>query len=81
MLAQAQQKIWNIYQQLNRSQKLYLIGCVLALNTLFWNLTPFNDLFKTSLVLLSLFWAGGITSDFLYFYHKVWGTTLGKVLK
>jgi succinate dehydrogenase/fumarate reductase cytochrome b subunit len=79
MLAQAQQKIWNIYQQLNRSQKLYLIGCVLALNTLFWNLTPFNDLFKTSLVLLSLFWAGGITSDFLYFYHKVWGTTLGKV--
>ena len=49
MIAQTQQKIWNIYKQLNRSQKLYLIGCVLALNTLFWNLTPFNDLFKTSL--------------------------------
>ncbi|WP_180174605.1 MULTISPECIES: hypothetical protein [unclassified Acinetobacter] len=80
MLTQVQQKIGVVYQQLNRSQKFYLIGCVLALNTLFWYLTPFQDLFNSSLFLLCICWAGGITSDFLYFYHKAWGTILGKVV-
>ncbi|MFC6167943.1 hypothetical protein [Acinetobacter terrestris] len=79
MFVQAQQKIWDIYQKLNRSQKFYLIGCVLALNTLFWYLTPFQDLFNNSLFLLSLCWIFGITSDFIYIYHRIWATTLGKV--
>ncbi|UUS65874.1 MULTISPECIES: hypothetical protein [unclassified Acinetobacter] len=80
MLIQVQQKIEGIFQQLNRSQKFYLIGCVLALNTFFWYLMPTNDFFKISLFLLSVCWAGGITSDFLYCYHKAWGTILGKVI-
>ncbi|AXY60839.1 hypothetical protein [Acinetobacter sp. WCHAc010052] len=79
MMAQVQQKIGDIYHQLNRSQKFYLVGCLLALNTFFWYLTPANDFFKTSLFLLSLCWVAGITSDFLYVYHKIWGMTLGKV--
>ena len=80
MLIKVQEQVGTIYQKLNRSQKFYLIGCVLALNTFFWYLMPTNDFFKISLLLLSVCWAAGITSDFLYFYHKLWGTILGKVV-
>lgn len=80
MLAKVQEQVGVIYQQLNRSQKFYLVGGLLAFNTLFWYLMPTNDFFKISLFLLSVCWAGGITSDFLYFYHKAWGTILGKVV-
>lgn len=78
MIVEVQQKIGDAYHQLNRSQKIYLVGCLLALNTLFWYLIPTNDISKVSLFLLISCWVAGITSDCLYVYHKIWRTTLGK---
>lgn len=80
MIINIQERFFEIYRKLNRSQKLYLIGVPLTLNTLFWYLTPFNDLTFLSFILLSICLSCGIVSDILFIYSKIWKTIIGKSL-
>lgn len=69
-----------LYELLNRSQKYFLVGLILAIITLFWYLTPFKSLYFVSFIIMALILMLGVISDILYIYNRVWKTTIGKSL-
>ncbi|RZG75364.1 hypothetical protein [Acinetobacter sp. WCHAc060025] len=69
-----------IYDDLNRSQKFFLFGAVIAFCTLFWKITPFDSIYQVSFYALFIILLLGVISDLLFIYHKVWATTIGKAL-
>ena len=72
------EKSSHVCSQLNRSQKFYFFGLISLLNLLFWYLLPFKEAYKGALLLPILLIYGGILSDILILYKKVWGTVIGK---
>lgn len=74
------QRFDEVCEKLNRSQILYVAGGLFGILALFWHLTPFNDIFITSLFMAGMFFSFALISDLLVIYQKVWDTTIGKGL-
>ncbi len=68
----------SVCSQLNRSQKFFVFGALIALFAVFWWVTPFTGIFLAALSLSGFLLVSGVISDLLYVYSKVWATTIGK---
>ena len=67
-------------ENLNRSQKFYYWGVLLAVLAGFWWLTPFNDIFLAALFAAGFLLTCAVISDILIVYKKIWETNIGKGL-
>jgi hypothetical protein len=65
-------------ENLNRSQKFYYWGVVLAALAGFWWLTPFNEIFIAALFTAGFLLTCAVISDILSIYKKIWETNIGK---
>ena len=74
------QKTQGLCANLNRSQKFFFFGAVAAAMAVVWWITPFRQPFLSLIILGGLLFVGGVVSDLLFIYSKVWATTLGKAL-
>lgn len=73
-------RVGNICEKLNRSQRFYLWGFVFGGLAGFWYITPFTDIFFTAAITSGILLACGIISDLLLLYKAAWETAIGRGL-